>query len=223
VEFVDADSCVTSMELPPNSPNLARIEDGIAAMLGGRAAVLVIFGHPSSGAVDDLGKSTSLAARALQCGLARNSQCAPTARVASGGRFHPAACTGCSVRMETLDEAIKEALTERLLERSRLASLLSEFARGAVLDCLYDAVENGLLDQTADEFGSRVAKATQDKNIATVARERVLQRTVHLSEITPARVVAFGQVMKDGITNGQVPFRKAYLRLTIDKIEVGKT
>ena len=70
VEFVDADGCMTSMEVPSNSPNLARIEDGIAAMLGGRAAELVIFGHPSSGAIDDLGKATSLAARAIQCGLA---------------------------------------------------------------------------------------------------------------------------------------------------------
>jgi ATP-dependent Zn protease len=70
VEFVDADGCVTSVEVPSNSPNLARIEGGIAAMLGGRAAELVIFGHPSSGAIDDLGKATSLAARAIQCGLA---------------------------------------------------------------------------------------------------------------------------------------------------------
>jgi AAA+ superfamily predicted ATPase len=70
VEFVDADGCVTSMELPSNSPSLARIEDGIAAMLGGRAAELVLFGHASSGAIDDLGKATALAAKALQCGLA---------------------------------------------------------------------------------------------------------------------------------------------------------
>jgi cell division protease FtsH len=69
VGFVDADNCLTAMQFPANSPPLDEIERTMTALLGGRAAEIVCFGHASTGAVDDLGKATSLAMTALQCGL----------------------------------------------------------------------------------------------------------------------------------------------------------
>jgi cell division protease FtsH len=69
VGFVDADNCATALAFPINSPSLDQIEQTLTALLGGRAAEIVVFGHASTGAVDDLGKATSLAMTALQCGL----------------------------------------------------------------------------------------------------------------------------------------------------------
>jgi len=69
VGFVDADNCLTALSFPANSPSLDEIERTLTALLGGRAAEVVSFGHASAGAVDDLGKATSLAMTALQCGL----------------------------------------------------------------------------------------------------------------------------------------------------------
>ncbi|PWB93855.1 recombinase family protein [Methylosinus sporium] len=193
----------------------------------------------------------------LLTGMARCAECgsAMTIRTGKSGRYRyyscanaqargKAACSGLSVRMERLDEAVTSALCERVLEPSRLENLLREIGdrmqevdsrdRGEMLrveaelaeaklrlDRLHEAIEKGIVDASDAQFASRIAKATTDRDVAAVAKERIVARRVSGVDITPDKVVAFGAVMRDAITAGEIPFRKTYLRLFVDEIRVG--
>ncbi|TRL24660.1 recombinase family protein [Methylosinus sporium] len=193
----------------------------------------------------------------LLTGVARCAECgaAMTIRTGKSGRYRyyscanpqargKSACSGHSVRMGRLDEAVTSALCERVLEPSRLENLLREIGdrmqevdsrdRGELLrveaelaeaklrlDRLHEAIERGIVDGSDPQFVSRIAKATTDRDVAAVAKERILARRVNGVDITPDKVVAFGAVMRDAITAGEIPFRKTYLRLLVDEIRVG--
>jgi hypothetical protein len=50
--------------------------------------------------------------------------------------------------------------------------------------------------------------------------DRRLGRFSFLTLRDPARIERFGRLMRHNLTNGSVPFRKAYLRSIIDIVEV---
>ena len=72
VRFVDADAKQAAVEAPTDSPSLAKLERHITTVLGGRAAEIAIFGHPSLGDVADLNSATAMALEAVESGLTGN-------------------------------------------------------------------------------------------------------------------------------------------------------
>ncbi len=192
----------------------------------------------------------------LLTGLARCADCggAMTIRTGKSGRYRyytcatsqargKTACQGRSLPMAKLDNAVVEALCERLFQPERLAEMLREIeardAEGATqsnaemlrvtseltdakarLERLYGAIERGLADMDDDAFAARVASAKQDRDIATAAHERVRRRLGPKLDLSSDKMVAFGKAMQDRLRRGEVPFRKAYIRATVERIEV---
>lgn len=155
-----------------------------------------------------------------------------------------AGCKGTSVPMSVLDSAVTEALLEKVLSPARMLTLIralsakkrtSEKATSqdmaalvrrlreaeARLDRLYDALERGTVAQD-DYFRSRVnaAKADRDEVLKLKAQ---LERRVGLTHgvISPKKLEAFCAGMSDMLRNGDIQFRKAYLRLFVSEIIVG--
>jgi DNA invertase Pin-like site-specific DNA recombinase len=152
-------------------------------------------------------------------------------------------CRGCSVPMGVLDSAVTEALIGRVVAPERMAALLREAqaeagkARDSVsdqraalearrreaeakLDRLYDALERGLVDQD-ETFKSRVgaAKAEWDEIVRLMAQgERRI--VLPLAAITPKKLDAFSKGLADMLRTGNIQFRKAYLRLFVDRVEM---
>jgi site-specific DNA recombinase len=83
---------------------------------------------------------------------------------------------------------------------------------------LYALVEDGVtnLDEV---LKARLAGIKADRDRARIALERIKGQSPAAS-IDSARIDRFGSVMRENITTGDIPFRKAYLRWLIDAIEV---
>ena len=65
----------------------------------------------------------------------------------------------------------------------------------------------------------RLADIKADRDRARSALERIKGKSSAAS-IDGAKIERFGTLMRDNITTGDVPFRKAYLRWLIDAVEV---
>jgi site-specific DNA recombinase len=86
------------------------------------------------------------------------------------------------------------------------------------LERLYRTVEDGLTD--LDEvLKERIAALKLDRERAKAALERI-KPPVSMISIDPETVERFGRMMRDNITAGDVPFRKAYINSVVDRIEV---
>lgn len=154
------------------------------------------------------------------------------------------ACPGRSVPMATLDEAVTNALVRRLFEPSRLTSMLrlideqrlrtstdshAELVRiethvadaNARLGRLYDGVERGSLSLDDPDITTRIERVKTERAIAVAAKQRVLERVGPTLDLSVEKIVALSKLMSDRIVNGAVPFRKSYIRATVDSIVVG--
>ena len=152
------------------------------------------------------------------------------------------ACKGRSIRMDKLDGLVTDNLVERLLHPERLAVMLSSLkARRAeksesenkrimalqreVTDAedrlkrLYRLVEDGLTDLD-DVLKERLDRLKADRDRARAALEVTKSQQRADIRIDPALIEAFGRAMRENLTTGSTPFRKAYLRSLIDIIEV---
>src|SRR6516164_7015278 len=151
-------------------------------------------------------------------------------------------CKGRSIRMDKLDGLVTDHLVERLLQPERLAILLSslrvrraEKADSAnqrmmalqreVTDSedrlkrLYRLLEDGVTD--LDEvLKDRLNNLKSDRDRAKAALDAAKSYRVTDIRIDPALIESFGRRMREHLTSGSVPFRKAYLRSLIDVIEV---
>jgi site-specific DNA recombinase len=155
------------------------------------------------------------------------------------------ACKGRSIRMDRLDGLVTDHLVERLLHPERLAVLLSSLkARRAekaesenkrimvlqreVTDAedrlkrLYRLVEDGLTDLD-DVLKDRLNQLKADRDRARAALDSTKSRQGAEIRIDPALIESFGRTMRENLTTGLTPFRKAYLRSLIDIIEVDDT
>ncbi|YBW41060.1 recombinase family protein [Nitrobacter sp. TKz-YC01] len=152
------------------------------------------------------------------------------------------ACKGRSIRMDKLDGLVTEHLVERLLQPERLAVMLSSLkARRAAkaesenkrimalqrevaeaderLKRLYRLVEDGVTD--LDEvLQGRLSQLKVDRDRAKAALEATTSRHRGDIRIDPELIESFGRTMRENLTTGSTPFRKAYLRTLIDVIEV---
>ena len=157
-------------------------------------------------------------------------------------RSGKAACKGRSIRMDTLDDLVVEHLSERLFTTERLTELLNSIASGRAekaaevdgriialqreateaedkLKRLYRMVEDGIaeMDYILKE---RIASLRLDRERAQGALDRIRAQMVPNQAIPPEIVEQFGRVMRENIRTGDVPFRKAYLRSVIERVEV---
>lgn len=152
------------------------------------------------------------------------------------------ACKGRSMRMDRLDLLVTQHMADRLLQPERLTELLGKLARrqtektGAVerrladlareadeadekLRRLYKLVEEGLAE--ADEIlKGRIETLRLARGKALAALDRARSATRHIKEITPVIIERFASGMREKLTKGDVPFRKAYLGSLVDRIEV---
>jgi site-specific DNA recombinase len=151
-------------------------------------------------------------------------------------------CRGRSIPMDRLDKLVTENVVDRLLEPARLTEVLSSLAgrraqkekdldarmvalQSEVSDAedklkrLYRLVEDGLTE-IDDVLKDRLNSLKAVRDHAKAALDRAKAHASGTIQIDPALIDAFGRLMRENLTNGSIPFRKAYLRTVIDLIEV---
>jgi site-specific DNA recombinase len=157
-------------------------------------------------------------------------------------RHGKTACRGRSIRMDKLDQLVTNHLLDRLLEPNRLASILASLAsrraaKTAVVDqrrCnlqkeaeaaderlrrLYALVENGQAE-IDDILKVRITALRADRNRIQGVLERSRPKEGGTVDIDPTLIERLGRFMREKLTTGDVPFRKAYLGAIVDRIEV---
>jgi site-specific DNA recombinase len=159
----------------------------------------------------------------------------------AAARMGKTACKGRSIPMDRLDQLVTSHIADYLLVPDRVADLLAEIvnrramAGGEVQDRidqlsreasnakdklrrLYALVEDGVTD--LDEvLKVRLADIKADRDRARSALDRIKGQSP-AARIDRAKIERFGSMMRQNITTGDVPFRKAYLRSFIDAVEV---
>jgi site-specific DNA recombinase len=159
----------------------------------------------------------------------------------AAARMGKTACKGRSIPMDRLDQLVTGQIADYLLVPDRVADLLAEIvnrramAGGEVRDRidqlsreastaedklrrLYALVEDGVTD--LDEvLKVRLADIKADRDRARSALDRIKGQSP-AARIDRAKIERFGSLMRQNITTGDVPFRKAYLRSFIDAVEV---
>jgi site-specific DNA recombinase len=152
-------------------------------------------------------------------------------------------CKGRSIRMDKLDDLVTEHLIDRLLDPARLSDLLSSLAarravKSAAIDerisglearageaevrlrRLYKLVEDGLAEM--DEIlKARILELSVERDATRAAVVRATSSSSAApADISPAQIEQFGRLMRERLTTGGIPFRKAYLGAIIDRVEV---
>jgi site-specific DNA recombinase len=156
------------------------------------------------------------------------------------------ACRGRSIRMDKLDGLVTDHLLDHLFAPERLSEILSSLASRRAekeqtlnaritsleregsdaedrLKRLYKLVEDGLTDLD-DVLKDRLntLKAERDRTRAALERARFHVGGGAIA-IDSRLIERFGQAMREHLTTGSVPFRKAYLQSIIDVVEVDDT
>jgi site-specific DNA recombinase len=152
------------------------------------------------------------------------------------------ACRGRSMRMDRLDDLVTQHMAERLLKPERLTGLLRSLAgrraeRAEALDQrlaalaheaeeaderlrrLYKLVEDGHAEAD-DILKSRIVELRLTREKALAALDRAKSGTRPVQVISPILIDRFTRTMREKLTTGDIPFRKAYLGSLIDRIEV---
>ncbi len=182
-------------------------------------------------------------AMTLRTGTSRSGQIHKYYACSTCARKGKSACAGRSIRMDKLDSLVTNHLVERLFRPERLEELLSsvlaqrrereaevdarasalhaEIAdKGEKLRRLYRLVEDSE-EEPDDIFKARVAQLKQDRDRAITASARIEANRSSQSVCDPAQIEMFTRLMRANITSGEVPFRKAYIRAVVERIEVG--
>jgi site-specific DNA recombinase len=156
-------------------------------------------------------------------------------------RMGKTACNGRSIQMDKLDQLVTIHIADRLLVPDRITDLLAEIidrramsgsevrdridqlsreasAAEDKLRRLYALVEDGVTDLD-DVLKTRLTDIKADRDRARSALDRIKERSSAAS-IDRVKIERFGALMRENITTGDIPFRKAYLRWLIDAVEV---
>ena len=151
-------------------------------------------------------------------------------------------CSGRSIKMDRLDDLVTTHLLDRLLTPGRLTELLSALAARRAeklvavdarlrdlerhiddandrLRRLYKLVEDGFADMD-DILKGRITALKIERDTSRSALERATGANRKPVVITEERIEAFGRLMREKLTTGDIPFRKAYLGAIIDRVEV---
>ena len=87
------------------------------------------------------------------------------------------------------------------------------------LDRLYRAIENGIVDLDS-QLKERVEALKTQRDLAQASLDRIAAQANTRAMITPDRLAAFSQLMRDKLATGDPQARKAYLQSVISQIEV---
>lgn len=178
----------------------------------------------------------------LRTGTSRNGVVHRYYTCSSNARSGKTACRGRSIRMDTLDELVIDHLSKRLFTTERLTEMLASVAAGRLekaaevdgrvvalqreateaeekLKRLYRLVEDGVAELD-DLLKGRIASLRSDRERTQAALTHIKTQVVSSTTIPLEVVERFGRAMRENIRLGEVPFRKAYLRSVIDRIEV---
>jgi hypothetical protein len=152
------------------------------------------------------------------------------------------ACKGRSIRMHKLDTLVTTHLADRVLHPERLSAVLASLAsrraakatavseRLGVLEKeahdanerlrrLYKLVEDGVAEMD-DVLKDRLSALKADRDRIQSALDRAKAGVRPAVDINPIVVERFGQTMRENLTTGAVPFRKAYIGSIVDRVEV---
>ena len=151
-------------------------------------------------------------------------------------------CRGRSIPMDKLDTLVTEHLCERLFRPERLTALLAQLTvrqaaaseevgkRIADLQAkvseadeklrrLYKMVEDGIAEP--DEIlRDRIADLRQARDQAQASLDRAKASLQPSVGVDPEAIARFGAVMRENVTTGSTPFRKAYIQSVVDRVEV---
>jgi site-specific DNA recombinase len=175
--------------------------------------------------------------RTGKSGRYRYYACSPCARLGK------TACTGQAIPMDELDTAVTERLASQLLTPERLtrvlaglmqrqagrqedhAARLAELRRSVSdaesrLGRLYQAVETGTADLTDPTLKDRITRVRSERDAAKATLDRALGEVEPESRITSEKIAAFVDLMRTNVVSGTVPFRRAYIRALVDRVEV---
>lgn len=153
------------------------------------------------------------------------------------------ACKGRSIPMDRLDTLVTERLAETLFAPDRVRDILGGLLERQAsrtedhahrmtalqnkvkdaesrLSRLYQAIESGDLDFADPTLKDRVGALKSERDLAKAALDRAFAELRPETRITEERIEAFASLMRENVTNGPIPFRRAYLRAVIDQVEV---
>ena len=147
--------------------------------------------------------------------------------------------------MNRLDELVVEHLADRICDAGRMKALLgavleqrdfeaqkrdrhqSELLSQKVdldarLGRLYSAIESGVADLADGGLKERIDTLRRERDAARAALDR-LERSHNAgqeAQLTPEKVEAFSTALRAKLRDPRVDYRKAYIRLITDRIEV---
>ncbi len=154
-------------------------------------------------------------------------------------------CPGRRIRMDTLDDLVVDAVAEHVLGPDRLKALLSAWidrseevqvgrreglkqlrARLTLLDGesanVIKLVRSGLYAPDDPQIAAEIANIAAQKRAITVDI-KALERQIDDGErrITPEIVEKFGSLMRNKLRGQASAARRDYIRLLVDRVEVG--
>jgi DNA invertase Pin-like site-specific DNA recombinase len=159
-------------------------------------------------------------------------------------RMGKSACLGRSVRMDMVDNLVIENIADQILIPERLQTILAELIdrseaseesrkeklaklryehgkQETALANLYIAIESGAVDLGDRQLRDRIAlvKARRDE----LAEETdLLTRQINNTNraITPEKLEIFSKAMREKLLGEDMAFRRAYIHLLVDNIEI---
>ncbi|MCP4565388.1 MAG: hypothetical protein GY873_17215 [Bosea sp.] len=66
----------------------------------------------------------------------------------------------------------------------------------------------------------RIAALKLERDRATAALERIKAQAAPPTTLQPEAIERFGRLMRESVTTGDIPFRKAYIQSVVDRVEV---
>ncbi len=158
-------------------------------------------------------------------------------------RLGKTACKGRSIRLDLLDGLVLSHLSQRIFTAERLKTLLGEAIKRAeetrqgsrlrlkamrrelretelALERLYGLVEKGIaqLDETLRQRIATLQQGRDDQLRAIAMAERRVSTPIEA--ITSRKLEAFAAAVRAQLNDPESAFRKSYLRLFVDRIEV---
>jgi site-specific DNA recombinase len=151
-------------------------------------------------------------------------------------------CRGRHIQMAKLDRLVIENVKERLFTPERLTKILESLverqraknravddrraalaaelaASNEKLNRLYRAIESGIVDLD-HLLTERVDVLKVECDLAQASLDRIVVQTNMRAMITPDRLAAFSQLIREKLDTGDTQARKAFLQSIISQIEV---
>lgn len=153
------------------------------------------------------------------------------------------ACKGRAVPMDRLDRAVTERVADQLLTPERIRALLESLMKRQAareedhssrmaalrakladaesrLNRLYQAIETGIADPADATLKERIAAVKTERDIARITFDRAAEESSPALRVTEEKIAAFTEIMRANVLDGEIAFRRAYLRSVIDQVEV---